>query len=87
VQTGDGRFHHDAMKEDFRRAAIRTGQVWDQLQARAQTHRRHTRQEQFRQQLRGLLDGEGYAAVDAATKARLLDEVPPLAFPPRGLEP
>jgi hypothetical protein len=87
VQTGDGRYHDHAMKEHFRLAALRTGQVWDQVQARAQTHRRHTRQEQFRQQLRELLNGETYVAVDASTKERLLDEIPLLAFPPRGIEP
>ena len=33
-----------------------------------------------------LLEGEAYAHVDAATKERLLAEIPALAFPPRGME-
>jgi hypothetical protein len=87
VRTCDGRFHDDAMKEHFRVAFLRAGQVWDQVQASEQTHRRHTRQEQFRRQLRELLDGEAYAGVAATAKERLLDEIPPLAYPARGLEP
>jgi hypothetical protein len=87
IETGDSRFHDQAMKASFRVAYLRAGQGWDQDQARAQTHRRHTRQEQFRQQLGRLLDSEAYAAVDAVTKARLLSEVPPLAFPARSIQP
>jgi hypothetical protein len=87
IETSDGRYHDEAMKASFRLAFLRTGQGWDQEQARTQMHRRYTRQEQFRQQLGRLLDGEAYAVVDAVTKARLLSEVPPLAFPPRGIQP
>ena len=87
VETSDGRFHDTAMREQFRVALLRAGQAWEQAEARGQTHRRHTRQERFRQQLAGLLDGEGYAGMDAATKDRLLEDVPALAFPPRGVEP
>jgi len=81
VETSDGRFHDAAMREQFRVAFLRAGQAWEQAEARGQTHRRHTRQENFRQQLAGLLEGEGYAGMDAATKERLLEEVPALAFP------
>jgi hypothetical protein len=84
IETADGRYHDEALKSSFRLAFLRAGQGWDQEQARAQTDHRHTRQEQFRQQLGRLLDGEAYAGVDAATKARLLSEVPPLVFAARG---
>jgi hypothetical protein len=87
VESSDGRFHDAAMREQFRVAFLRAGQAWEQAEARGQTHRRHTRQERFRRQLAGLLDGDAYAAVDAATKERLLEEVPTLAFPPRGVGP
>ena len=87
VLTADGQFHDDAMKEQFRLALMRAGQQWDQVQARADTQRHAGRQEAFRQRLGALLAGDAYAAVDAATKARLLDEVPPLAFPVRGIGP
>jgi hypothetical protein len=87
VQTSDGRFHNDAMREQFRVAFLRAGQAWEQEEARGQTQRRHTRQERLRGQLATLLDGEAYAAVDAATKERLLAEVPGLAYPPRGVGP
>ena len=88
VETRDGCFHDKAMREQFQLAFLRAGQAWEQAEARGQTHRRHTRQERFRQQLAGLLDGDAYAAVDAATKQRLLEEVPAaLAFSPRDVEP
>jgi hypothetical protein len=87
VEMNDGRFHDAAMQEQFRVAFLRAGQEWEQADARGQTHRRHSRQERFRQQLAGLLDGDAYAAVDAATKERLLAEVPGLAYPPRGVGP
>jgi hypothetical protein len=87
VETGDGRFHDRAMQEQFGVAFLRTGQAWEQAEARGQTHSRHARQERFRQKLAGLLDGDAYAAVDAATKERLLEEIPGLAFPPRGVGP
>src|SRR5205085_3036521 len=75
VETGDGRFHDGAMKEQFRVAFLRAGQAWDQAQARVQTQRHQTRQESFRQKLARLLDDAAYAGVDQATKERLLDEV------------
>ena len=84
VLTADGRCHDDAVKEEFRIALLQAGQQWDQVQAGAQTQRRHTRREEFRRQLRGLLDGDAYRHVDNATKEQLLDEVSTLAFPPRG---
>ena len=86
IDTADGRFHDKAVREHFRLALLRTGQAWDQAQAGADTHRRHSRQEKFRQQLGRLLEGEGYKQVDGAVKERLLSEVPALAFPTRGLE-
>ncbi len=84
IETNDGRFHDDEIKEQFRVASLRTGQVWDQARASEQTHRRQTRQEKFRRQLGALLNGEVYAGLDATVKDRLLDEIPALAFPPRG---
>lgn len=87
VETADGRFHDRAMQEHFRVAFLRAGQAWDQTQARVQTHRCQTRQKSFRQQLARLLDGDTYAAIDQVTKERLLDEIPALAFPPRGIGP
>ena len=86
IDTADGRFHDAEIQEQFRLALLRTGQAWDQAQAGADTHRRHSRQEKFRQQLAHLLEGEGYKQVDGAVKHRLLDEVPALAFPTRGRE-
>ena len=87
VETDDGRFHDGAMREHFRVAFLRAGQAWDQSQARVQTRRRHTRQQNFRQELARLLDGEVYADVSEAAKQRLLDEVPALAFPPKEIGP
>jgi len=87
VLTADGRFHDDAMKKDFKLALVRAGQQWDQVQARADTQRHARREDTFRERLRALLAGDAYAGVDVATKARLLDEVPPLAFPVRGIGP
>jgi hypothetical protein len=83
--TGDGRYHDRAIGEQFRVASLRAGQAWDQSQAKVQEQRRGNRQEGFRRQLAELLDGEAYARVDAATKKRLLSEVPALAFRPRGM--
>jgi hypothetical protein len=86
IDTDDGRYHDAAMRHDFQLAFLRAGQAWDQAEARKQAKRRDSRQEKFRQQLAGLLDGEAYAQLDAATKERLLHEIPVLAFPPRGME-
>ena len=84
IDTGDGRFQDRTMHDHFRLAMLRAGQAWDQDQASVQAQRRLGRQETFRQQLAGLLDGEGYAQLDGAVKERLLREVPALAFPARG---
>jgi hypothetical protein len=86
IETADGRYHDRAMREHFRLALLRTGQAWDQAQAHADGHRRHARQEKFRRKLANLLEGEGYAQLDGAVRERLLDEVPALAFPARGME-
>jgi hypothetical protein len=86
IDTDDGRYHDAGMRKDFRLAFLRAGQAWDQVEARAQTKHRHSRQQHFRQQLAGLLDGEAYAHLDAATKERLLADISALAFLPRGLE-
>jgi hypothetical protein len=85
VETADARFHDRVMQEQFRVAVLRAGQAWEQSEASAQARRRHTRQERFRHQLAALLSGEVYAGVDATIKERLLDEIPPLAFSPRGI--
>ncbi len=85
VATADGRFHDAKMQEDFRVAFLRSGQAWDQVEARAQAQRRRSREEEFRHQLARLLAGTAYADVDGATKERLLAEVPALAFARRDL--
>jgi hypothetical protein len=83
--TAGGRFRDEAMKEQFRIAFLRAGQAWEQAQASEQTHRRHSRQDNFRRKLAGLLDGEDYAGLDDTVKERLLEEIPSLAFPPKGI--
>jgi hypothetical protein len=86
IETADGRYHDAALRQHFRLGLLRAGQAWDQAQARADGHRRHSRQEKFRRKLVNLLEGEGYAQLDGAVRERLLDEVPALAFPPKGME-
>ena len=85
IETADGQYHDDDMRKDFRMAFLRAGQAWDQAEARAQANRRGNRQDKLRHQLAGLLDGDAYAHLDAATKERLLHDIPALAFPPRGV--
>jgi hypothetical protein len=85
VETADGRFHDRVMRGQFRVALLRAGQAWEQSEAGAQARRRQTRQERFRHQLAALLSSEVYAGVDATIKERLLNEVPALAFSPRGI--
>jgi hypothetical protein len=91
IETSDGRYHDDAIKKQFRVAFARVGRVLDQAQAGeqadAKTHRRHARQERFRDQLDMLLHGDAYAGLDPALRERLLYEVPALAFPRRQIEP
>lgn len=70
VQTGDGRFHDGATKEQCRIALIRGGQTWEQAQGREQTQRG-----KLRQKLAELLAGDGYAGLDAAVKDRLLEDI------------
>ncbi len=86
VVMADGRFRDEAMKKEFRAAVLRAGQQWDQEQARIDTQRQEGRRDAFRVQLGALLAGDAYQHLDKATKDRLLEEVPPLAFPSRGLE-
>jgi hypothetical protein len=86
LDSRDGRFHDDAMRSEFRVALLRAGQAWDQHEAKAKDLLRESRQEKFRRQLAGLLDGKGYGHLDPATKERLLADVTSLAFPPRGTE-
>jgi hypothetical protein len=83
VETADGRYHDHALREHFRLASLRAGQAWDQVEAGAETQRHDRRQEAFRRRLARLLEGAAYANVDAATKERLLAEVPALAFASR----
>jgi hypothetical protein len=85
IHSEDGRFHDDAIREHFGKASLRAGQVWDQVQAKAEDQRRDHRQEKFRRQFANLLESPAYAHIDAATKEGLLKEVPSLAFPPRGI--
>jgi hypothetical protein len=86
VEYADGRWHDAAMKKHFQVALLRAGQAWEQAEAGVQARRHHTRQEQFRQRLDALLDGESYAHLDAAIKMRLAEEVTKLAFPTRGID-
>ncbi len=71
------------MREHFLVALLRTGQAWEQGEAHAETRRRDRRREEFRGRLARLLEGVAHAQVDAATKERLLAEVPELAYAPR----
>src|SRR5262249_21645991 len=64
IDTADGRFHDQAVREQFQLALLWAGQAWDQDQAGVQGHRRHSRQEKFRQQLARLLEGDAYMWVD-----------------------
>ncbi len=86
VLTNNGRFHDEAMTEEFRLALLRASQQWDQVQARAGTQRHDGRREAFRVRLAALLAGDAFQHLDQATRERLLKEVPPRAFPPRGAE-
>lgn len=86
VVMNNGRFHDNAMLQEFRAALLRAGQQWDQLQARTIAQKLDGRRDAFRVQLGQLLAGDVYQHVDKVTKDRLLDEVPALAFPPRGYE-
>lgn len=86
LATDDGAWHDAAVKEQFRIALLRADQEWDQGQARGDMQRRQGRQEAFRRRLGALLEGEDYRQVDAATKERLLAELPALAFPSKGRE-
>ena len=86
VVMADGRCRDNAMKKEFQLAVLRTGQQWEQEQARVDTQRLEARRDAFRIQLGALLDGDGYQHLDKPTKDRLLDEVPAVAFPPRGIE-
>ena len=83
--SSDGRFHDETVTEAFRLAVGRVGQQWDQMQARAAVQRQDSRREHFLQKLEKLLSGPAYSRMDEATKQRLLDEVPALAFSPRGM--
>ena len=86
VLFADGRFRDTAMQEEFRTAILRTGQQWDQVQARTDTQKQEARRDAFRSQLSDLLAGGAYQHLDGGTKDRLLEEVPALAFPLRGHE-
>jgi hypothetical protein len=87
LEYGDGHWHDREMTERFRIAVLRANQAGEQDQARAQTQRRQTRQERFRQQLEDLLSGPAYAGhLDDRTRERLTQDVLRLAFPERGVE-
>lgn len=83
--TADGRFRDGAMKKEFQVAVLRAGQQWDQTQARMDAQKQDSRRDAFRLQLDALLDRDAYRHLDKETKNRLLEDVPPLAFPPRGV--
>ncbi len=80
-----GRFRDQAMKKEFQAAVVRASQQWDQTQSRMDAQKQDSRRDAFRLQFDALLDREAYQHLDKATKERLLEEVPALAFPPRGI--
>jgi hypothetical protein len=82
----DGQFHDEDVREQFRVALLRTGQAWEQQEAREQSARRDRRQEEFRGRLARLLESAAYKELDQGTRQRLLDDVPGLAFPERGMD-
>lgn len=86
VTARDGQFRDADVREKFRVALLRAGQAWEQQEAREQSARRERRQEEFRGRLSRLLKGAAYAELDAATRERLLAEIPAVAFPARGME-
>lgn len=86
VVMADGRFRDVAMKKEFSVAALRAGQQWDQSKARADTQRQDSRRDGFRLRLDALLERDAYRHLDKATRERLLEDVPSLAFPPRGVK-
>lgn len=86
VVMADGRFRDKAMIKEFQVSVLRTGQQWEQDQARVDTQRLEARRDAFRLRLDALLAGDAYQHVDHQTKDRLVEEVPLLAFPPRGVE-
>ncbi len=55
------------------------------MRAQAKAERHDKRRDQFRKDLDLLLHGEAFRHVDAPTRELLLEEVPLLAFPPRGV--
>ncbi len=86
VAMSDGRYRDATMKKEFQLAVVRAGQQSEQEQARVDTQRLEARRDAFRLRLRDLLAGEPYQQVDKPTKDLLLEEVPMLAFPARGIE-
>ena len=86
VVMADGRFHDNAVLKEFRTVVLRTGQQWDQVQARTDMQKQERRRDAFRLRFGELLAGDTYQHLDKVTKDQLLDEVPELAFPPRGHE-
>jgi len=48
VVMADGRFRDNAMLQEFRSALLRTGQQWDQIQARSDTQKQDSRRDAFR---------------------------------------
>jgi hypothetical protein len=82
----DGRYRDKVMMDHFRLAVVRAGQEWDQRQAQGGTQRQDAKRDSFRRQLDTLLGGDAYRHLDVDTRVRLLEEVPPMAFPARGHE-
>ncbi|HTU23374.1 MAG TPA: hypothetical protein VMG10_35390 [Gemmataceae bacterium] len=80
----DGSWHDNDIKERFRLALLRADQERDQHRAGVDERKREDRRERFRQRLEGLLEGEAYRQIDAATKERLLAEVTAIVFASRG---
>lgn len=85
LKTCNRRESDDAVEEQFKVACMRTAHSRDQEQAHAQTLRRNSRQEKFRERLDQLLKGDAYASIAPAVRERLLVEVSALAFLPREL--
>lgn len=77
----DGRYDDAAMMRAFRPAKMRAWMQWD-----ADAKRHDNRRTAFRTRLAGLLDGDAYSHLDGATRQRLLEEVPAIAFLPKGVD-
>jgi hypothetical protein len=82
----DGRHRDAALIREFHTARARAGQQREQSKAGVEAEKDDKRRDAFRERLGALLARDAYSHLDGATKERLLAEIPPVAFPPKGLE-